>query len=230
MNYLPEQLFTNPVWSALHCCHQHFSIAYGQACRYPGQVSPFAAVAEPSPAAMRDLRTLLEDGEAVWVLGDNLPTVAELTCDTLLPCLQMALPGEVPLPPEADKGTALSCTNAPEMVALTDVAFPGFFRARTCEMGAYYGVRGNGGGLIAMAGERLQIDGHPEISGVCTHPHFRGQGLAASLMCQLIRQHRRDGLQPWLHVGAPNTNAIALYRRMGFIPVRQVIAHHLRAQ
>jgi GNAT superfamily N-acetyltransferase len=77
-------------------------------------------------------------------------------------------------------------------------------------MGSYYGVRSGArsdGELIAMGGERLSLDGYPEISGVCTHPAHRGKGLAANLIRQLVRDHRRDGLVSWLHVGNENHRA-----------------------
>ena len=54
------------------------------------------------------------------------------------------------------------------MVALTTLAFPSFFRSRTCEMGSYYGVRSCTGELLAMGGERLQLDGYSEISALCS--------------------------------------------------------------
>jgi len=42
-------------------------------------------------------------------------------------------------------------------------------------------IRPREGRLIAMAGERMKVDGFTELSGVCTHPDFRGQGLAGAL-------------------------------------------------
>ena len=68
-------------------------------------------------------------------------------------------------------------------------------------MGSYYGVRSCSGELIAMGGERLQLDGYSEISALCTRPSFRGQGFAVSLIWHLVRNHGRDGLVSWLHVG-----------------------------
>jgi predicted GNAT family acetyltransferase len=105
------------------------------------------------------------------------------------------------------------------MVAVTTLAFPGFFRARTIQMGSYFGVR-SGGRLVAMGGERLMLDGYSEISGICTHPEYRGNGFAANIIWQLARNHRRDGLVSWLHVGAANSYAIELYLRMGFKTAR----------
>jgi predicted GNAT family acetyltransferase len=88
-------------------------------------------------------------------------------------------------------------------------------------MGTYYGVR-SGGELIGMAGERMMLDGYPEISGVCTHPAHRGKDIARNLIARLVRDHRRDGLVSWLHVGAENQRAIELYLRLGFKLVRKL--------
>ena len=88
-------------------------------------------------------------------------------------------------------------------------------------MGSYYGVR-SAGDLIAMGGERLMLDGYPEISGICTHPSHRGKGLAANLIWHLVHEHRRDGLMSWLHVSADNCHAIELYLRLGFRNVRKI--------
>jgi predicted GNAT family acetyltransferase len=234
MHDLPESLFANPVWHALQTKHRRFAMSAGDACRYPADVAPFAAVAAPSSIALQQLHSLLEPGESVWLIGESYPHVPELSFEETLGCLQMLLPEEV-IPPDPTSDHAmevarLSDVNASEMVALTDIAFPGFFRQRTCEMGSYYGVRSglrSDGELIAMGGERLMLDGYSEISGVCTHPAHRGKGLAASLIWQLVRNHRRDGLVSWLHVGSANHRAVELYRRVGFKVVREVMLNRI---
>ncbi len=132
----------------------------------------------------------------MWLIGARYPRGTELVFGETLECLQMVLEEGVTPPDPTIEIVPLSDANAAEMVALTNIAFPGFFRSRTCEMGSYYGVR-SGGELIAMAGERLMPDGYPEISGVCTHPAHRGKGYAASLIWQLVRNHRRDGKVCW---------------------------------
>ena len=123
--------------------------------------------------------------------------------------------------------TPLTCSDAPAMVALTDLAFPGFFRARTCLMGAYYGIW-SGEELIAMAGERMCPFPFREISGVCTHPDHRGQGYAALLIANLLDNHRRTGAVSALHVAAANQRAIELYLRLGFVRMREVQLHRLK--
>jgi GNAT superfamily N-acetyltransferase len=226
MNDLPENLFADPVWHALQTRHRHFALSAGEACRYPADVAPFASVATPSESALQSLHSLLVPGEYVWLIGESFPSIPELFCERTLECLQMVLPHDISPPDPAFEILPLSHAEAPEMVALTDIAFPGFFRARTCEMGSYYGVR-SGGELIAMGGERLMLDGYPEISGICTHPEHRGKGLAAGLIWQLVRNHRRDGQVSWLHVAARNQHAIDLYLRLGFKVARKVLLHRM---
>jgi len=226
MDDLPKYLFENPVWHALQTTHRHFAASAGDACRYPADVAPFAAVAVPNTVALRQLRSLLTPSESVWLIGEGYPHLPGLTLEETLDCFQLVLPEE------ADPGAAtievvrLSAADAPEMVALTALAFPGFFRHRTCEMGSYYGVR-SGGELIAMGGERLMLDGYAEISGMCTHPAHRGKGLALNLIRQLTRNHRHDGVVSWLHVGVANNRPIELYRRMGFRMVRKVTLNRI---
>jgi ribosomal protein S18 acetylase RimI-like enzyme len=227
MNDLPVRLFANPVWHALQTKHRHLAVSTGDACRYPADVAPFAAVAAPGTSALQSLHSLLVPGEYVWLIGESYPFIPELSCLGNLDCLQMVLPESVTLPRPAPGIVRLSHANAQEMVALTDLAFPGFFRSRTCDMGSYYGIRSNGE-LIAMGGERLALDGYPEISGICTHASHRGKGHAASLIWHLVRNHRRNGLVSWLHVSAGNNHAIELYLRVGLTIARKVKLHRLR--
>ena len=101
------------------------------------------------------------------------------------------------------------------MRELTQVAFPDFFRERTAELGLYLGIH-DGLRLIAMAGERMAIEGWQEISGVCTHPDFAGRGHARRLTTALMHRHRRRGVGSFLHVSEANTGARRLYESMGF--------------
>lgn len=225
MSELPEGLFLNPVWHSLRGPHRQLATDGGDACRYPADVTPFAALAEPSVAALRQLRRLLRPDEAVWIVDGGQPRLPELSVEGNLECLQMVLPPKAPLPAPAPALdiVPLGASQAAEMVALTDVAFPGFFRSGTYRMGSYFGVRAAGGQLIAMAGERLRLEGYPEMSGICTHPAHRGQGLARQLILHLAALHRRQRLVSWLQVSAANPNAIALYRDIGFETARSVM-------
>ena len=227
MNALPEKLFANPVWHALHSKHRKFAKCAGDACRYAPDVVPFAAINAPGVEPMLQLHSLFEPGESAWIIGEEYTEVPGLVREETLECLQMVLPNDVSVPDAETQIVKLSDNNADEMVALTTLAFPGFFRQRTCKMGSYYGVRSPFGELIAMGGERLKLDGFTEISGVCTHPAFRGRGLAAAIIWQVVREHRKEGVVSWLHVASANRRAAQLYLRMGFEEIRKVTLHRV---
>jgi ribosomal protein S18 acetylase RimI-like enzyme len=226
MNDLPANLFENPVWNTLQTRHRHLALSVGDACRYPADIAPFAAVAVRSSAALQQLQSLLALGDPVWIIGGGYQDLPQFFLEGTLETLQMVLPEEIIPPDPTIEMVRLSDANAPEMVALTNLAFPGFFRKRTHEMGTYYGMRSDGQ-LIAMGGERLALDGYAEISGVCTYPAHRGKGLAANLIWQLVRNHRREGLVSLLHVSSENRRAIDLYLRMGFKTVRSVTLNRI---
>ena len=55
-----------------------------------------------------------------------------------------------------------------------------------------------------------------EISGICTHPDFRGRGFARRLALKLIRRIMLRDEIPFLHVMGDNPGARRLYSHMGF--------------
>ena len=210
-------------WHALHTEHARFAISTALACRYPADLAPFGATLDYGPEAMRQLFSLLSPGETIYLMGDTPAKVPGLIPGEVFPCLQMVA-NDVPSGEPEVLPVPLTAADAPEMVELTTVAFPGFFKARTCEMGVYYGIR-EGGRLIAMAGERMALPGRREISGVCTHPEYRGKGYAAHLIAHLMKEHAGAGLQSFLHVRSTNAPAISIYKRLGFVVRREVILY-----
>ena len=130
--------------------------------------------------------------------------------------------------PKRDDMIELSAADAPEMVALAELTKPGPFLLRTHELGAFFGVRFDGR-LGAMAGERLKLPGFTEISGVCTHPDFRGQGLAAALIGRVAEEIQSRGETPFLHVFSHNAPAIAVYERLGMKKRRTFAVTFVRA-
>ncbi|MEJ2409912.1 MAG: GNAT family N-acetyltransferase, partial [Novosphingobium sp.] len=71
--------------------------------------------------------------------------------------------------------------------------------------------------LAAMAGERMRpAPGFAEVSGVCTGPEHRGQGMAAALIRRVMADFTARGDTPFLHSYAANEGAIRLYRSLGF--------------
>jgi hypothetical protein len=101
------------------------------------------------------------------------------------------------------------------MLALASVTQPGPFGPRTIELGEYWGVRRRGV-LVAMAGERMRLDGFTEISSVCVDAAQRGQGFAADLVRSLVASIVARSEIPFLHAFTSNHPAIVLYRKLGF--------------
>jgi GNAT superfamily N-acetyltransferase len=205
----------NPVWHSLTTRHAGLAITADGAARYPAAIVPFAGIAEPTERAAHQLTSLVDDGESVYIVGVAPVHPLGWSLEPKKPVLQMicdARAPEVPGPPVMPMGAA----QVPDMVALTDLVFPGFFRPRTLEMGSYYGIY-HGERLAAMAGERMRLDGYQELSAVCTHPDYTGRGYAQCLLSILCNSAFDRGLVPFLHVYADNERAIGVYRRMSFV-------------
>jgi predicted GNAT family acetyltransferase len=122
----------------------------------------------------------------------------------------------------------LGDADAAEMLALALLTQPGPYRSRTHTLGRFLGVR-DGARLVAMAGERLHVEGFHEISAVCTHPDYRSRGYGAALMRAVGARIIAEGDTPFLHTYATNTGAIALYRQLGF-EVRAEVTHAVWAK
>lgn len=205
-----SDIIRNPVWQALTTRHAPLALGDARARRYPGDVAPFFAVADASVAAA-DVVALMAPGEAGFVV-DVLPDglVAEPVGDIL----QMRLTERVAAPdePVLELGEA----DVPDMLELTNIAYPFFFRPRTRLLGRYVGIRVDGR-LVAMAGERMATHDAQEISAICTHPEHTGRGYAARLTLHVAAGAQQRGDRAFLHVSAANTRAVDLYKRLGFV-------------
>ena len=139
----------------------------------------------------------------------------------------MVFEGTAPTENELPAVKQMTPADAPALVGLTDVAFPGFFRANTYQLGTYLGVEVDGQ-LVAMAGERLAVPGYREVSAVCTHPAHLGRGYATTLIQHLLRRHATAGLHSFLQLAAGNGRALGVYQRLGFRVTEPVQFHQLQ--
>lgn len=205
-----------PIWHALSTRLSH--VALGRACalRFAPDIGPLAAARDDSHESLQELSDLVaEHGDVVLLqVGESpLPprTVAEMTA----PGVQMVAQTLVPIEPAGPVGR-LTDADAPEMLALATLTKPGPFEARTHQLGGFWGIKENGR-LVAMAGERMKLNGFTEVSGVCTHPDVRGRGYAGLLSRTVATQIQNRGETPMLHALASNTAAITLYESLGFV-------------
>lgn len=203
-----------PIWSALATRQRHFDPAGVEARRFPANVSPFVAPRDMSAASIAAAVSLMPLGDDISLVERVAPESPPGIAASTGVCLQMMasrIAGGVPQFEIEELGES----DAPEMLALATLTKPGPFRVRTHTLGRFLGVREDGR-LIAMAGERMHVDGFHEVSAVCTHPDYRGRGLGAGLMQAVGARMLAEGDMPFLHTYAANTGAVALYRRLGF--------------
>ncbi len=204
----------NPFWSALCSIHEPIALRANAIARYPATHAPFLGVAEDGVNAAEDLRRLMSPGESVYLLGPvpRVPPGWMLT--RLDPLAQMVCDEPVEMP-DGEPVAELSAADRVEVLELTALVYPHYFRERTMEMGRYFGIR-QGGRLAAMIGERLGTAGARELSAICTHPDFGGRGHARRLTAMLTNDTLARGRLPFLHVSYANTLAKALYERIGY--------------
>jgi ribosomal protein S18 acetylase RimI-like enzyme len=217
----------NPLWSALTGPQAHLAQRRGRAARFPVDVSPFAAVADPGDAtAWADLAALVGPGGVAVVPGvpDRSPPGWEQV--EAIPGVQMDGSG-LATGPDPD-ALVLGPADVPEMLDLVARTRPGPFLAHTLALGTYLGIRCEGA-LVAMAGERMRPSGWTEISAVCTDPAYRGRGLAGRLVRAVAVGIRARGDVPFLHAAADNHTGIRLYARLGFAHRRDILFGALRA-
>jgi ribosomal protein S18 acetylase RimI-like enzyme len=217
----------NPVWLSLTTRQHAIAQGDGDARRYAPDVAPFVAIERDTPAARAAALALVAPGEEVCFIGVGPGDLHGWTLLARDSIVQMHWDGRTRVDAQAFDVVELGAADAPDMLALTQRVFPGYFRARTVELGRYLGVRA-GGELVAMAGERLRATGYCEVSGVCTHPAHAGRGLAAALSTVVTLGIAARGERPYLHAGSGNVRARALYQRLGFELAAELPLWHLR--
>lgn len=205
----------NPVWEALGGPQFRLGATDGRIRYYDPTIALFAAVADPFSA---DFAGLPKGGSFAFVTTDPVSFPSHLEVVRQAAVLQMI--AERPTPAVPGEGlTALTDINVPEMMALAELTEPGPFAPRTIKMGKYWGIVEDGR-LVAMAGERMRLPGYTEVSAVCTHPDYRGQGYSRELVSKVLEGIIGRGETPFLHVYPDNAAAIGGYEKLGFTPRR----------
>ena len=223
---LGAAVLDDPVGESLRAGHAHLARSHGRAGAYRREVASFGAVpVEHRPEDWDDLATLLGPGG----FADLFSAAAEPPgWEPVFELHGVQLVGPI-APPTADPvdHLVLGPGDVADMTALVEATRPGPFRPETIQMGTYLGVRRDGR-LVAMAGERLRPPGWTEISGVCTAPEARGEGLATRLVGELVRRILAQGRRPFMHAATDNTAALRVYEALGFTRRREVRFHGYR--
>src|SRR5580692_12981451 len=213
----------NVIWQALTTRQTHFAEICGEARWFLRDITLLSAFREPTDEGYDSLAELAGPGGTAALFLDE-PYRSRPGWELLAgpPLLQMIFEsGSLPASVSADSTILeLGKQDSPEMVDLATITRPGPFGTRTHELGTYLGIRREGK-LVAMAGERLKVPGHTEVSAVCTHPEHTGRGYARILMVEVMRLIQSREEIPFLHVREDNVRAIELYKWLGFRVRRQ---------
>jgi predicted GNAT family acetyltransferase len=204
-----------PIWASLTTHHAPLSEGNALARRFARDVNLFASTRDDTPSALAALADLVKPEECVFLL--QVPQIVippALVAVKAAKGVQMVATRSMMFEPTRDILT-LTHEDAPEMLELATLTEPGPFVKRTHTMGTFLGIR-IGARLAAMAGERMRFPGYTEVSGVCTHPEFRGRGLARRLSTAVVAGIEARGDQAFLHAWKTNHSAISLYEGLGF--------------
>jgi predicted GNAT family acetyltransferase len=217
-----EQVLNNPIWHALNSRHAGLNIGSEQVKYFHESVSPFVAMDAWNAADLSAMEDLLPAGRSFYVLIPrkvSIPDSFEQLYTT--PIYQMVCHSFQPQFLSEQVVLEMGDSDVEEMITLTALTRPGPFSTGTMSFGRYIGIREEAR-LAAIAGERMKVKGHTELSAVCTHPDFLGKGYASHLMSLLCTAIIERGETPFLHVRADNPRAIRAYERLGFSISRDV--------
>ena len=208
-----EHKLDNPVWYSLAESHQKLAVKYDNTHFYNPDYCAFGAFNE----ILNDSQDLVAYANLVpsfFIFGTkpNIPQ-SVLIKDELL-CLQMIVRERIEIP-YTDEIIKLNEKHRPALLALVKIVYPEYFKSKTADLGNYYGIFKDNE-LVAITGERMQMNDFIEVSAVITHPEHTGKGYAKQLVAHTANSIFDQNKTPFLHVAEANVAAIKLYEKLGF--------------
>lgn len=218
MDSKKEIYLDNPVWYSLSQHHQNFAIDYGSVKFYHPDYCPFGGFEKGKNTAKHfDEYSALIDN--FFVVGEKPEYSNQLTLKRELVCLQMVCENRIDIAIN-QRITKLTPSHTEVLFQLVNLVQPGYFKRKTSSIGNYYGIFENEE-LIAVSGERMQMNDFVEVSAVVTHPNHVGKGLASQLIAHTVSHIFDQNRTPYLHVVETNP-AVKLYERLGFRTRRKI--------
>jgi GNAT superfamily N-acetyltransferase len=210
----------NPIWHALNETHKHYAVEFNGCKFYKPEYSPFGGMGEGGDTALATdqyskLTPLFYMVGDPPIAGSSARIKKQLTANQMI--LYKPFAFEI-----SEKIVELeSQEQKKELYELVNLVQPGFIRERTAAMGTYFGIYADKQ-LVAVSGERVEMNSYSEVSAVVTHPEFRKRGFAKQLLKQTTDKIFSDKKIPILHVDENNTSAIGLYEQLGFVTRRKM--------
>lgn len=214
-----EQKLDNPVWYSLAESHKKLSIICNKTHFYHPGYCAFGAFNEISNNG-EDLVAYAKLVTSFFIFGikPSIPKTLKLK-DELL-CLQMIVRHQIVVP-YMDQIVKLENSHREALFGLVKIVYPEYFKSKTADLGNYYGIFKDNQ-LVAITGERMQMDNFVEVSAVITHPEHTGKGYAKQLVAYTANAIFEQNKTPFLHVSKANVGAVKLYEKLGFETRREI--------
>ncbi|MBW4359125.1 GNAT family N-acetyltransferase [Flavobacterium taihuense] len=203
----------NPVWYSISETHKDFGIDYGTIKFYHPDYCPFGGFTafDNMDDSISQYAKLVNN---FFIIGQKPIVPNNLKLKNELICLQMIIYNKVEENFE-DLIVKLEEEHLDDLLGLVKMVYPEYFKKKTVSLGNYYGIYKNNQ-LVAVTGERMQMEGYTEVSAVITHPDHTGKGYAKQLVTYTVNAIFAQNKTPFLHVAESNVGAIKLYEKLGF--------------
>jgi ribosomal protein S18 acetylase RimI-like enzyme len=210
---IAENKLDNPVWYSISESHKNFGIDFGTIKFYHPDYCPFGGL-----IALDNIEVSISEyaklTDNFFIIGQKPNVPDSLKVKNELVCLQMIIRAKIEAAIE-DQIIKLEEEHLSDLLGLVKIVYPDYFKKKTSSLGNYYGIYKNNQ-LVAVTGERMQMDEYTEVSAVITHPEHTGTGYAKQLVSHVVNAIFEQNKTPFLHVSESNIGAIRLYEKLGF--------------
>lgn len=208
-----DKKLDNPVWFSLSETHQSFGVDYGSIKFYHPDYCPFGGF-EKGNAISKSIDEYSVMVDSFFIVGEKPEFSNGLKLNKELVCLQMIVYNPIDIAIK-DPIIKLTDKHIDALYELVNLVQPGYFKSKTALLGNYYGIIKDDE-LVAVTGERMQMNDFIEVSAVVTHPNHTGKGYAKQLVIHTVNEIFKQNKTPYLHVIEDNSGAIQLYKKLGF--------------
>ena len=226
-----DHILDNMIWNAITTGNNDIAIIKGDVGCYLPDIAPFAGMRNFNEVNLKKLYEFIPANRSVAISSLNKMDHDESKWKLLQPMDVTQMIYEHSVKTFTTKNSSLivplSDEHVPQMMELTALTKPGPFLQQTIRFKNYFGIFIEGR-LAAMTGQRMHPRPYMEVSAVCTHPDFRGLGYAKSLMLHVMKIILDNSFTPFLHVLSNNSNAIELYKTIGFRTRKQIFVDVIR--
>jgi ribosomal protein S18 acetylase RimI-like enzyme len=226
-----DHILDNMIWNAITTGNNDIAIINGDVGCYLPDIAPFAGMRVFNDANLKKLYEFIPANRSVAISSLNKMEHDESRWKLLQPMYVTQMVYEQSVNTFTTKNSLLIAplleAHIPQMMELTALTKPGPFLQQTIRFKNYFGIFIEGR-LAAMTGQRMHPLPYMEVSAVCTHPDFRGLGYAKTLMLHVMKIILDNSFTPFLHVLSKNSNAIELYKTIGFRTRKEIFVDVIR--